>query len=136
MEEMIRMAFSKYGTYVSEQRMYERWLDMRENPEVREALTVVNMKVTMIESWLNLLNADERFVVQKHLIDEIEWPRISFLFTEQWKGEFTRTERTLVAYQANALKKIIEYCEVHQRMVLMIFGDLPSCTNIVEKSPS
>ena len=89
MEEMIRMAFSKYATYVSEQRMYERWLDMRENPEVREALTVVSMKVTIIESWLNILTADEQFVVQKHLIDQIEWPRISFLFTERWKGEFS-----------------------------------------------
>lgn len=124
MEEMIRMAFSKYATYVSEQRMYERWLDMRENQEVREALTVVSMKVTIIESWLNLLTADEQFVVQKHLIDQIEWPRISFLFTERWKGEFSRTERTLVAYQANALKKIVEYCEAHFQIVMDVFSDL------------
>ena len=60
-------------------------------------------KVTMIQSWFNLLNTDERFVIEKHLLEELEWPRVAFTFTEKWKGEFSRTERTLIGYQASGL---------------------------------
>lgn len=51
------------------------------------------------------------------LIDELEWPRVAFSFTEKWKGEFTRTERTLVAYQASGLAKIVAFAERHQDMI-------------------
>lgn len=102
MEEFVRKILSKYLSFTAEKKMYERWLSMRENPEVREALALVDMKVAMVQSWFTLLNTDERFVIDKHLIEELEWPRISFSFSELWKGEFTRSERTLVGYQASA----------------------------------
>ena len=124
MEEFVRKIMSKYLSFTAEKQMYERWLSMRNNPEVREALVVVDMKVTMIQSWLNLLNSDERFVIEKHLIEELEWPRVSFSFTELWKGEFTRAERTLVAYQASGLNKIVSFCEDHQSIVMALFEDL------------
>ena len=117
MEELVRKILSNYLSYVSEKEMYERWLQMRENKEAREALVMVEMKVTMIQSWFNLLNTDERFVIEKHLLEELEWPRVAFTFTEKWKGEFSRTERTLIGYQASGLAKmwllpsvIIKWC--------------------------
>lgn len=107
MEEFVRKVLSRYTSFVSEKQLYERWLDMRENSDVRDALVMTDMKITMIQSWFNLLNADECFVIEKHLLDELEWPRVAFSFTKKWDGEFTRTERSLVAYQASGLKKII-----------------------------
>lgn len=50
MEEFVRTILSKYLSFVSEKEMYERWLSMRENKEVREALVVVQLKVAMIQS--------------------------------------------------------------------------------------
>lgn len=124
MEEFVRKILSKYLSFIAEKQMYERWLSMRENPEVREALAVVDMKVAMVQSWFTILNTDERFVIEKHLIEELEWPRISFSFTELWKGEFTRSERTLVAYQAGGLNKIVRFCEDHRSIVMALFADL------------
>ena len=72
MEEFVRKVLSRYTSFVSEKQLYERWLDMRENSDVREALVMTDMKITMIQSWFNLLNADERFVIEKHLLDELE----------------------------------------------------------------
>ena len=112
MEEFVRKVLSRYTSFVSEKQLYERWLDMRENSDVREALVMTDMKITMIQSWFNLLNADERFVIEKHLLDELEWPRVAFSFTKKWDGEFTRTERSLVTYQASGLKKIISFVEL------------------------
>lgn len=124
MEEFVRKILSKYLSFTAEKKMYERWLSMRENPEVREALALVDMKVAMVQSWFTLLNTDERFVVEKHLIEELEWPRVSFSFTELWKGEFTRSERTLVGYQASGLNKIVHFCEDHRSIVMALFADL------------
>ncbi len=124
MEEFVRKILSKYLSFTAEKKMYERWLSMRENPEVREALALVDMKVAMVQSWFTLLNTDERFVIDKHLIEELEWPRISFSFSELWKGEFTRSERTLVGYQASGLNKIVRFCEDHRNIVMALFADL------------
>ena len=124
MEQLVRKILSNYLRYVSEKEMYERWLDMRENKEAREALTVVNMKVSMIQGWLNLLNTDERFAIEKHMLEELEWPRVAFSFTEKWKGEFSRAERTLITYQASGMAKIVDVAERHHKMVTTIFADL------------
>ena len=129
MEEFVRKVLSRYTSFVSEKQLYERWLDMRENSDVRDALVMTDMKITMIQSWFNLLNADECFVIEKHLLDELKWPRVAFSFTKKWDGEFTRTERSLVAYQASGLKKIISFVEAHRDMVMALFGDIYEETN-------
>jgi len=124
MEELIRKVLSQYMSYVSEAELYERWLMSRENPEIRDTLTILQMKITTVQSWFNLLNTDERFVVQKHLIEELEWPRVAFAFTEKWKGEFNRTERTLLHYQATALQKIVDFSTTHNEITIALFGDM------------
>ena len=90
---------------------------------------MTDRKITLSQSWFNLLNADERFVIEKHLLDELEWPRVAFSFAKKWDGEFTRTERSLVTYQASGLKKIISFVEAHRDMVMALFGDIYEETN-------
>ena len=36
MEELIRKVLGHYSGYVAEAALYERWLDARENPDIRE----------------------------------------------------------------------------------------------------
>lgn len=135
MEEFVRMILSRYTSFVAEKEMYERWLAMRENKEAREALVMVDTKVAMIQSWFNLLSTDERFVIEKHLIEELEWPRVAFSFMKRWENEFTRAERTLIGYQASGLAKIAAFVENHQKIVLTLFGDLynEATTKLPEK---
>ena len=40
MEEFVREVLSRYTSFVSERQLYERWLDMRENSDVRDALVM------------------------------------------------------------------------------------------------
>ena len=51
MEEFVRKVLSRYTSFVSEKQLYERWLDMRENSDVRDALVMTDMKITMIQSY-------------------------------------------------------------------------------------
>ena len=124
LEIFVRSVLDRYLSYMAEKKTYEHWLNMRENKEIREALIVVDMKVAMIQSWFDLLNHDERFVIEQHLIQELEWPRVAFSFSELWKGEFTRAERTLVAYQASGLRKITAFVQSHWDIVVSLFPDL------------
>lgn len=124
MEELVRAVLSHYSEYSAEAELYERWLSNRDNPEIREALAVLQMKLSAIQSWFSLLNADERFVIEKHLIEELEWPRVAFEFSERWKNMFIRSERSLGKFQASALKKIALFCDMHNEITLSLFGDL------------
>ena len=125
MEELVRMVLSNYPKYLAESRLKEKWLITMNHEQ--EELARLQLKITMVQSWLSLLTTDERFVIQKHLVESIEWPRVSFLFAEMWKGEFTRTERTLLQYQSNALEKIQRFCLNHREMMRTIF-DVLECT--------
>lgn len=124
MEKLVRAVLSRYAEYKAEAELYERWLSNRENHDMRDVLAVLQLKLTAIQSWLDLLNADERFVVQKHMIEELEWPRVAFEFSERWKNVFIRSERSLGKYQASAMNKIITFCELHKEITLSLFGDL------------
>lgn len=122
-EVFIRRAIDSYPKLVSERNAYQRYLGIRENKDIRDAYVMDDVKVAMIEGWFELLNYDERFVVEQHLIQELEWPRIAINYSERWKG-LTRAERTLVAYQASGLKKIVEFVENHQEMIIALFSDI------------
>ena len=132
MEEFIRSVISKYNDFKAEAILYEKWLSKEDDPDTRNHLTYVQLKVAVIEAWLNLLNADEKFVVQKHLIEEMEWPRVAFEYREQWKNEFTRTERSLQVYQANALSKIAALADKNREIMFQLFSDMPTASVIKE----
>ena len=78
-------------------------------------------RMAMVQSWLQLLTADERFVIQKHLIEGIDWARINYLYAEYWGNQFTKCEKTLSNYQANGLAKIETFCNKHRIAVTHLF---------------
>lgn len=124
MEQLVRAAICKYHDYVAEAQLYEKWAEQTDETEAKKQLELLNLKIVAINSWLTILSTDERFVVQKHLIEELEWARIAFEYRERWKKEFERTERTLQIYQANALAKIAEFARRHKTITLKLFADV------------
>ncbi len=127
MEQLIRSVIGKYNDYLAEAQLYEKWLPQVDDTGKKNHLTLLELKIAAINAWMNLLNADEKFVVQKHLVEEMEWPRVAFEYKERWKCEFTRTERSLQVYQASALAKIIAFAEKHREITVRLFSDV--CVN-------
>ena len=62
----------------------------------------------LVKSWLAILSEDEEYVIRRHLIDGLTWPRIEAEYAETWK-EFAKTSRILMRYQNNALQKIADF---------------------------
>ena len=59
-----------------------------------------------IDSMLRSLSDDERFVIQRHLVDGIDWNRIIAEYETKWGAQNGRCRRTLIRYQNSALTKL------------------------------
>ena len=67
----------------------------------------------VIECWLELLPDDERFLVQKHLIQGLDWAKVIVEYNERWGIMNGQAERTLKRIQARAIKRILNcMCEI------------------------
>lgn len=64
-----------------------------------------------INSLLLILNEDEIFVIQRHVLDEIDWNRIIAEYETRWGIENRKCQRTLIRYQKNALLKLARRLE-------------------------
>ena len=132
MEELVRNAICQYNDYVAEAKLLGKWLEQADDPTAKTTCTILELKIAIINAWLNLLNADEKFVVRKHLIEEMEWPRVAFEYRERWKNEFARTERSLQVYQVNALAKIVAFADKHREITLRLFYDVPRTPHVID----
>lgn len=75
-------------------------------PEAKmEQLMRLREKNVTVEGWMSILSEDEAYVIRRHLVDGITWPRVEAEYAEKWK-DFGKCQRTLMRYQLNALKKI------------------------------
>lgn len=75
-------------------------------PEAKmEQLMLLREKNVTVEGWMSILSEDEAYVIRRHLVDGITWPRVEAEYAEKWK-DFGKCQRTLMRYQLNALKKI------------------------------
>lgn len=95
--------------------------------ELKEQLRSIDDCLSAIHVWMTLLTEDEAYVVQRHLIDGVDMPRITSEYREKWGPPHARSERTLKSYQHNALRKIELFEAKRQRMLssgLSVLGKL------------
>ena len=99
--------------------LHSRLQDQRYNMTTKQLdrLDYLESQLTCIESWLKLLSDDEAFVIQRHLIDGIDIPRIVVAYRERWGNEFEKTERTIKTYQKRALQRIEQFEERKSKLL-------------------
>jgi len=68
-------------------------------------------RLAKILCWIELLTEDEAYIVKRHIIDGIDWPRISVEYRERWGDENTKSERQMQRIMATALDKIGRFQE-------------------------
>lgn len=85
--------------------------------EKANRLAQLNRWIAVVDGWLLLLTEDEAFVVKRHLIDRIDWPRVTLEYEKLWGAAFAKSERTLRSYQQNALAKIVAFIADHTEML-------------------
>lgn len=81
----------------------------KENLILKDRVDAIDNQLLNIKSWLALLSEDERYVIQRHLFDGIDIPRIAVEYRERWGDEYAKTDRTIKSYQK---KSITENCPI------------------------
>ncbi len=72
--------------------------------QIRDRLALINSALTMLESWMQLLSDDERYVIKRHLLDGIVWYRIAYEYNNKLIRSKTKSLSSLrrMQHQANA----------------------------------
>ena len=101
--DMVKEIISQYRTLQGE---YDMRTALYSDQTLDGEALILNRKLAVIEAWLRLLNEEERFVVQKHLVDQLPWPLLMVEYERQWGPSQARHNRTLKRFQSRALEKI------------------------------
>ena len=124
MQETIRRILLSHKDMRVECQVLQEYFDrtpMPANNEKHRRLKELERTLSLVDKWLLLLSEDEHFVVQRHLLDEIDWFRIAIEYRCKWGEGYGKAERTLKRYQKSALSKIERFM-VGQKDIL----DFPS----------
>ena len=124
MEQLVKTVLSQYTGYDAEVKLLKCLLPDQETPETKTSLALHEQKMAAIHSWLTLLKADERLVIQKHLIEELGWSEVAIALQEHWNHEFAADGRTMMRIQTNALQKMVAFCAMHNAITMQMFGHL------------
>ena len=63
-----------------------------EKTALTQRLFELKVRTQRVRSWMLVLNEDEEFVIRRHLIDEVSWPRLEAEHIEKWK-EYGKNRR-------------------------------------------
>lgn len=89
----------------------EHWIH---HPILSERLKKLMIQRNNIEQWLRLLPREERFLVQTHLVDGLDWAKTIVEYEKRWGVSNGRSERTLKRIQAKAVDRIVAFInELH-----------------------
>ena len=76
--------------------------------ELEKQYNELILKKGIIECWIQLLPDDERFLIQTHMIQGLDWAKTIAEYDKRWGPMNGRSERSLKRTQARAIKRIVE----------------------------
>lgn len=79
-----------------------------DHAELEKRYNELLLKKGIIECWIQLLPDDERFLIQTHMIQGLDWAKTIAEYDKRWGPMNGRSERSLKRTQARAIKRIVE----------------------------
>ena len=131
MKDIIREACYLYNSFVAQAELDVFWAKEFLNAAQLERIKLARMRTKMVENWLKMLTADERFAIEKHFFEDLEWNRVAHVFGKEWDCQFFRSVRNLGTHQANALKKIESFCHTYEELIRALFEDMSDTEHLV-----
>ena len=94
-----------------EKELFESRYDLS-HAQKDERMEQLSRVLAMLEAWMRLLTADERYVIKRHLVDEMDWSSIVYEYNTKLLRAEGRTRSSLRRMQSHAIGKIARYAEV------------------------
>lgn len=76
-----------------------------------ERLEQISRILKMLEAWMGLLTADERYVVKRHLVDGIDWSRVVYEYNTKLLRPVKKSRSSLRRMQTTAIAKAARFAE-------------------------
>ena len=127
MKDFIQKVIEEYSRYLDEEARFERHLEMRENRDMRDALTELKIKIGTVESWFVLLDVDERIAFRQAL-QSCTSPAMQSTAME-WMWRISKEGRTPWQLREQAIAKIAAFVDAHQAVTYAIFDDVSCAKN-------
>ena len=78
-------------------------------PALQERIDRVNKMQLATDALMSVLSENEKMVVQRHVVDGLDWSCIGAEFAQIWGNENQKSKRSLINYYNAASKKMAEY---------------------------
>jgi len=131
MKDIIREACYLYNSFVAQAELDVFGAKQFLNAAQLERIELARMRTKMVENWLKMLTADERFAIEKHFFDNLEWNRVAHAFGKEWDCQFFRSVQDLGIHEANALKKIESFCRTYEELIRALFEDMSETEHLM-----
>lgn len=108
-ESEVKLLFSLRPEIEMEKQMRLAHYHKREEimpPHEQKRIEDLERQLLKIDALMAVLTRDEAFVVQKHLIEGIDWARIIKEYNDVWGTDMEKSIRSLQICLTKALKKI------------------------------
>lgn len=123
MKEFVQRIIMEYTNYLHDKEMYERHLEMRENYDMREALTVVDIRIGVVECLFGLLDSQEKFAFRQALQGTQNETAAMQSAAITWMWRLTMDERTPWQAREQAVQEITNFTFQHMNIMQTVFID-------------
>lgn len=76
------------------------------NSEMKQKSKKQSLQIEILTKGLQILNWDEKFVIQTHLTSKLSWDKTCELYEDKWGIQNGRSIRTQKRIQSRGLKKM------------------------------
>lgn len=89
------------------------------NEEHEDGYSIVLKK---LQSWMLLLDEDERFVIKRHLVDGLSWKRVVYEYNTKLLRATKKSYSTIRRMQSQGIARIVGYMEENNEDLQSIIG--------------
>ena len=108
-QEDVRKLFMQRGEIEMELKVRQAQYYGREAEipsEMAARVMALQRELMTIDGFFAALSENEAFVIQHHLMEELDWPQTMVLFVQKWGVEAEKSLRSMKALQEKGLRKI------------------------------
>jgi len=123
MDEFVQRVIMEYTNYLHDKAMYEKHLEMRENYDMREALTVIEIRIGIVECLFGLLDSQEKFAFRQALQGTQNETAAMQSAAIMWMWRLSIDGRTPWQSREHAVAKIVVFTSEHMEMMRAILEE-------------
>ncbi len=94
----------------AEKEFFELRTDLSEAQRA-ERTEQIHQLLTLLEKWMRQLTIDERYIVKRHLVDNLRWRQLVCEYNTKLRRPCSKSLSSLRRIQSRAIQKLAQYAQ-------------------------